>query len=165
MSDILDKISSYNIFNYLLPGTLFAVIGDAYSSYSFIQSDVLIAVFSYYFIGLVISRIGSLLIEPLLKKVGFLKFAEYGNFLAASKVDKKLDELSEANNMYRTLCSLFVFLLVLLAFDALATLYPALKIGAPYVLAVGLLVLFFFSYRKQTDYIVKRVNATGEKQQ
>ena len=164
MSDILDKISSYNIFNYLLPGTLFAIIADTYSSYSFIQDNVLVAVFAYYFIGLVISRMGSLLIEPLLKKVGFLKFAEYSQFVAASKVDKKLDELSEVNNMYRTLCSLFVFLLGLIAFDALAAIYPTLKIGAPYAVAVGLLVLFVFSYRKQTDYIVKRVNAASDDQ-
>ena len=159
MSDILDKISSYNIFNYLLPGTMFAVIGDTYTSYSFIQEDVFVAVFAYYFIGLVISRIGSLLIEPLLNKVGFLKFVEYSKFVEASKVDKKLDDLSEINNVYRTLCSLFVFLLILIAFDALAAIYPWLRLGAPYAAAVGLLLLFVFSYRKQTDYVVKRVKS------
>lgn len=28
MSDVLDELSSYNIFNYLLPGTLFAAAGS-----------------------------------------------------------------------------------------------------------------------------------------
>lgn len=111
MNEIFDKISSYNIFNYLLPGTLFAAISDEYSSYSFIQDDVLLGVFYYYFIGLVISRVGSLVIEPFLKKIGFLKFTEYEKFLTASQVDEKLDELSEANNMYRTMCSLFILFL------------------------------------------------------
>ena len=69
MSEILDKLSSYNIFNYLLPGTLFAVAGDAFTSYSFVQKDVLVAVFAYYFMGLVISRIGSLMIEPFLASI------------------------------------------------------------------------------------------------
>ena len=164
MSEILNKISSYNIFNYLLPGTLFAVIGEVYSSYSFVQKDVIVAIFFYYFIGLVISRIGSLLIEPVLKRVGFLKFAEYSQFIAASKIDKKVDELSEANNMYRTLCSLFVMLLVLIAFDALASVYPMLKVGVPYAVAVILLALFVFSYRKQTDYVVQRVKAACDDQ-
>ena len=162
MNDILDKISSYNIFNYLLPGTLFAVISDAYSSYSFVQDDVFVGVFAYYFIGLVISRIGSLVIEPLLKKSGFLKFADYDKFLAASKVDKKLDELSEANNMYRTMCSLFIFVLGLLVFDAVASEVPYLRDGAPYVVVVILLILFIFSYRKQTRYIVQRVNGASD---
>lgn len=165
MSDILDKISSYNIFNYLLPGTLFAVTADRYSSYSFIHDNALVAVFLYYFIGLVISRFGSLLIEPLLKKIGFLTFAEYSKFVSVSKVDKKLDELSEANNMYRTLCSLFLSLLVLMAFDWLAGIYSVLRISAPYAVVVGLLVLFLFSYRKQTNYITKRVNSINKNKQ
>lgn len=160
MNGIFDKISSYNILNYLLPGTLFAVMCDAYSSYSFVQDDIFVGVFAYYFIGLVISRVGSLVIEPLLKKVGFLKFADYDKFLAASKVDQKLDELSEANNMYRTLCSLFVFVLGFLIFDAIAGTVPYMRDVAPYVVAVILLVLFVFSYRKQTRYIVERVNRT-----
>lgn len=162
MTDILDKISSYNIFNYLLPGALFAVISDAYSSYSFVQDDIFVGIFTYYFIGLVISRIGSLVIEPVLKKTGFLKFADYDKFLAASKVDAKLDELSEANNMYRTMCSLFIFVLGLLVFDAVADYVPYLRDGAPYVVALVLLVLFVFSYRKQTGYIVKRVNRASD---
>lgn len=162
MNEIFDKISSYNIFNYLLPGTLFAAISDEYSSYSFIQDDVLLGVFYYYFIGLVISRVGSLVIEPFLKKIGFLKFTEYEKFLTASQVDEKLDELSEANNMYRTMCSLFIFVLGILVFDAVASSTPYLRDGAPYVVAVVLLFLFIFSYRKQTRYIVKRVNRANE---
>jgi hypothetical protein len=63
MSEILDKPSSYNIFNYLLPGALFAAAGDAFISYSFAQKDVLLAVFTYYLMGSLISRIGSLIIE------------------------------------------------------------------------------------------------------
>ena len=157
MKDIIEKISTYNFFNYLLPGTLFAAIGDAYSSYNLIQDDILIAVFAYYFMGLVISRIGSLFLEPFLKKLGFIKFAEYREFVAASKIDNKIDELSEANNMYRTLCSLFIVLLILITFDALANAYPILSVCAPYAVVVVLLILFVFSYRKQTDYVVKRI--------
>lgn len=159
MSDILDKISSYNIFNYLLPGSLFAIVADTYSSYSLIQEDVLIGIFAYYFVGLVISRIGSLAIEPLLAKVGFLKYADYRDFVSASKADKKIDLLVEVNNMYRTLLSLFVVLILFLLFDRLATGYPTLRTLSPYVGLLGLVGLFLFSYRKQTDYIVKRVDA------
>ena len=162
MDEILNKISSYNIFNYLLPGTLFAVIGDKYSSYVFIQNDILVAVFTYYFMGLVISRIGSLLVEPALKIMRFVKFAEYSDFVSASKDDKKLDILSETNNMYRTLFSLFVSLLALIGFDTLALKYPILSISAPYALFVALLVLFLFSYRKQTEYIIRRIKSAGD---
>jgi len=103
MKDILSKLSSYNLFNYLLPGIIFVVLATKVTHYSFIQQDILIGAFLYYFIGLVISRLGSLVIEPLLKCLLFLQFADYKDFLAASKKDEKIELLSEVNNTYRTL--------------------------------------------------------------
>ena len=47
---------------------MFSVLGDALTSFKFIQSDIVIGAFYYYFVGLIISRIGSLAIEPILKK-------------------------------------------------------------------------------------------------
>jgi len=161
MADIINKLSSYNIFNNLLPGTLFAGIGSQISSYSFVETNLLIAPFLYYFYGLVISRIGSLVIEPLLKKLGFLKFASYENYVAASHEDASLDRLSEVNNMYRTLCSLLLFLCAVPIFDCINQAYPAIGSAAPYFGGLGLLVLFLFSYRKQTNYISKRVSANA----
>ena len=164
MDEILQKLSSYNIFNYLLPGTLFAVVGETYSSFRLVQDDLLIAVFFYYFLGLVISRIGSLLIEPFLKAIRFVEFADYTDFVAASKIDKKLDVLSEANNMYRTLISLFTLLIILSVVDLLSQWWPTLRVGVPYALLPALLVLFLFSYRKQTNYVVKRVTTERDNQ-
>ena len=107
MKELLDKISSYNIFNYLFPGIVFVVILSKISSYNLVQSDIITGAFLYYFIGLIVSRVGSLFIEPFLKWLRFLKFSDYSKFVAASKVDSKIELFSEVNNMYRTLCSLF----------------------------------------------------------
>lgn len=68
MKDLLDKISSYNLFNYLFPGILFAVISKEFTSYSLLQDNLIVGAFIYYFIGLVVSRFGSLVIEPASKK-------------------------------------------------------------------------------------------------
>ena len=46
MSDLLDKLSSCNIFSYLLPGTLFAAAGSAYTSFSFTFDNLFIAGFA-----------------------------------------------------------------------------------------------------------------------
>lgn len=158
MSEILDKISSYNIFNYLLPGILFAVMADTLTTYSLIQEDIFVGIFVYYFIGLVLSRVGSLVIEPILKKIKFVKFAPYDDYVKASKEDALIETLSETNNTLRTMCSLFVFMLGLLILDGIASSNPTVAESAPYVVAVLLLVLFLFSYRKQTKYIFDRVN-------
>ncbi len=157
MKDILDKLSSYNIFNYLLPGVLFAALVTNISSYRIIQNNVVTGVFIYYFLGLVISRVGSLLVEPFLKKIGFLNFARYEDFVAASAHDPKIEVLSEANNMYRTFCSLFLMVAVVVGYDNLSTQYPILSSLGPYFLLTLLLALFLFSYQKQTRYITKRV--------
>lgn len=157
MKDILEKISSYNIFNYLLPGVLFAALVTNISSYKIIQNDIVTGAFIYYFLGLVISRIGSLLVEPFLKKTGFLSFARYEDFIVASTHDPKIEVLSEANNMYRTFCSLFLMVAAVVGYDNLSIKYPSLSSLGPYFLLALLLALFLFSYRKQTRYITKRV--------
>ena len=159
MKELIEKISSYNLFNYLLPGILFVVATNSLTSYSFIQEDILIGFFVYYFIGLVISRFGSLVIEPILKKILFLKFADYKDFVSASKKDSKINIFSEENNMYRTFCSMFVLLILLKLYHFTILKFPALEQLAIYLLIVVLLLMFLFSYRKQTQYITKRINA------
>ena len=161
MKDLLDKISSYNLFNYLFPGILFAVISSKITSYPFLFDNLIIGAFIYYFIGLTISRFGSLVIEPLLRKTHFLKFADYNKFILASKKDDKIELLSEGNNTYRTLCSMLVLLLLLKLYEFIELVFPILKLWDTYILIVLLLILFLFSYRKQTNYITKRINSSG----
>ncbi len=164
MDGLLDKISSYNIFNYLLPGSLFAVMADAVTDYCFIQQNTIVGLFLYYFIGLVVSRIGSLVVEPILKAVGFVTFVDYRRFIEASKTDPKIDVHSETNNMYRTLAALFLLLLIVILFDRFASLLPWLVDGSPYIAGVALLAIFLFAYRKQSIYLGRRVNdAVGRK--
>ena len=163
MSDLIDKLSSYNIFNYLLPGTLFAGAGSAFTSFNFTFENLFIAGFAYYFFGLVISRVGSLLIEPLLKAVGFLKFADYSEYVKACQDDKTIEQLSETNNMYRTLVSLFLFLGGLFLVEAVITTYPGAAGPLKFVAYIGLSILFLFSYRKQTRYVTNRVAAVRDK--
>ena len=158
MDHFLDKLSSYNLFNYLLPGVLFAVLVGKVTPYHFLQSDILIGVFVYYFIGLVISRAGSLFIEPFLKKLKFLKFAPYSEFVIASKKDEKIELFSESNNMYRTLCAMCGLLFVLRFYRLIEVRYFLQGYGI-YVLSVALLLMFLFAYRKQTNYITKRIKA------
>lgn len=163
MKELIEKISSYNIFNYLLPGTLFAVAVNSLTLYSFIQKDIFIGFFVYYFIGLVISRFGSLVIEPILRKISFLKFADYKDFVSASKKDSQINIFSEENNMYRTFCSMFVLLIVLKLYYFVSLKFQILERLDLYFLIVLLLLMFLFAYRKQTQYITKRINAVLSK--
>lgn len=159
MKEFLDKLSTYNIFNYLFPGVLFVVILSKISNYNLLQEDIITGAFLYYFIGLIVSRVGSLFIEPFLKWIKFLKFSDYKKFISASKEDSKIELFSEVNNMYRTLCSLF-FLLSLTKFyeTCLAELSFFENFDSIFIVVL-LLLLFLFSYRKQTKYITKRIES------
>lgn len=160
VKDLLDKLSSYNIFNYLLPGILFAAFVDGLTTLRVLQKDVVVGVFIYYFLGSVVSRVGSLLVEPILKRMKFVQFAPYTAFVKATKVDAKIEILSEQNNMYRTFIALFVSVAAVAAYDKASLAVPFLHVAAPYVCIAGLLVLYMFSYQKQTAYVKKRVEAS-----
>lgn len=157
MKELLDKLTSYNLFNYLLPGVLFGVVINSFTKYTIPLDNVIVGAFVCYFIGLVVSRFGSLIIEPLLKKIGFIKFADYSDFIASSKKDTKIELFSEVNNMYRTLSSLIVLSLLLKFYEFLEKKISGLSEWSLYILLVLLLTMFLLSYRKQTKYISKRI--------
>lgn len=159
MKELLDKLSTYNIFNYLFPGVLFAVILSKISNYNLLQEDIITGVFLYYFTGLIVSRVGSLFIEPFLKWIKFLKFSDYKKFVSASKEDSKIELFSEINNMYRTLCSLFFLLSLTKIYETYLAELKFFKNNDTILIVGLLLLLFLFSYRKQTKYITKRVES------
>jgi hypothetical protein len=164
MKDLLDKLSSYNLFNYLLPGVVFAAISSQTTKYFLVQSDIVTGIFLYYFMGLIISRFGSLIIEPFLEWISFLRFSEYSDFISASKKDAKIELLSEVNNTYRTICSLLILLLLAKVYEVLEANFPLLERWNSFLLIFLLLIIFVFSYRKQTNYITRRIKANQQKE-
>ncbi|KGN92626.1 hypothetical protein HQ46_00065 [Porphyromonas gulae] len=151
MGEILQKLSSYNIFNYLLPGIVFVVLLKWCANINLIVDEVLLGMFLYYFVGMVISRIGSILIEPLLRCTKIIQFSDYPRFVRASKLDNKIELLSEVNNTYRTIISMIIVLIVVLICIKSAACHLMIALG-------GSLLLFVLSYRKQTSFITQRVD-------
>ena len=158
MQEFLDKITSYNLFNNLLPGVIFSVLINQIAQIDLIGDDIFVSFFVCYFTGLVIGRFGSLIVEPILKKIGFLKFATYEAFVTASMLDNKIEILSETNNIYRSISSTLILILLIEAFIKLSSLWPLLLHYRIAILISLLLIIFLFSYRKQTQYIKSRIN-------
>lgn len=158
---IIEKISKYNLFNYLLPGFIFIIFISKTTKFDLIEllnENIIIILFLAYFTGTIISRFGSLIVEPVLKKIKFIKIAGYPKYLEALKKDNKLDDLSAENNTYRTYTSLF-FIILLLHLAIFILKYFSLQINnLGIILPVFLFALFLFSYKKQTSYIENRVN-------
>lgn len=167
MKEIIDKISSYNLFNYLFPGIVFVLFLREITNYDLVQENNFLGAVLYYFIGLVISRFGSLLIGKVLqsKRLKFIKFADYSEYVSACDKDQKIELFSEVNNMYRTLISVFSLLLLSKLYQKISLWLEFTEDTSYILLIVALLLLFVFSYRKQTGFVVKRVASRNENNQ
>lgn len=174
LKTIMTKLSSYNIFNYLFPGALFCLLSKyCIIGYDLFNSSWIENIIICYFVGMVLSRIGSLLVEPILKsisyknkrtnqKVRLLNCATYSDFKKAREQDNTIDVFSEVNNMYRTLIATFFVLIVLKIFISLfggQNFQTIINCSDTvlYILFLALIILFVFSYAKQTKYIAESV--------
>lgn len=155
MDKLIEKIDSYNIFNYFVPG---AVVFEFIRVYlSLPQSnDILSRLLLYYLTGLTVSRIGSLVLEPIFKLIRLVKHSDYSAYVRACANDKKIELFVEIANMYRTI---YVGALVCLGstFIVIRSESSDMSIVQVRLILLGVAILFFLSYRKQSGYINKRV--------
>lgn len=163
MDKIIDKLSAYNIFTNLFPGVIYCFLADKLFGIPLIQDDLVVAAFLYYFCGMVISRVSSVVLEPLLKKVHFVMFADYKKYVAALAKDEQIGALLETSNAYRSVVALLVCALATGGWVASVSVFPSIETHAYYILLLCLLVLFLFAYRKQTQYIVARIQLQKDK--
>ncbi len=157
LTRLLDKISSYDFLNYLLPGSIFCVLLKHLVGYDIIAFSMIENFLICYFVGLVISRFGSLVIKEVMKKVGFFVEVNYKDFLAAEKVDPKLIVLNAVNNMFCSFASAMFLLLLAYLVKYIAIIATIVTNHLGVIVVLLLLVLFLFSVRKQTAFIKRRV--------
>lgn len=156
---IFNKISSYNILNYLIPGTVLCLLLECLLEWNFLKfGNWYEAGIVFYFVGMVNSRIGSLVVEPILKKFWGSKFCGYRDYVVAEKSDSVIAKLNMENNVFRSFISVSFVLLVAMGWDALIGACPELQSCGKVLIVVGLLILFVCAYLKQVGYISRRVN-------
>lgn len=170
---VVDKISSYNIFNNFFPGIIFCYIIEKTTVFSIANGEFLENLFIYYLVGMILSRIGSIFIEKFLKKLQiknrktkdkepFLKFAPYEKYIEASETQPTLQSLSESNNTYRTMSAVFITVIIVklyewLVYDLIQQWFEISEEIIFFAVCLGIVMLFIFSYKKQTYYISSRV--------
>ena len=159
---VIEKISAYNLLNYLLPGAVFAAAFGHVSTRTILTGNIVVDLVVMYFLGMVLSRLGSIVIEPLFKWLRIVRYAPYAAYLEAEKTDSKLATLTQENNTYRTFTAVFLLLVVAKAIFFFQRKFPNANLHLDWAWPVALFLLFAVSFRKQTAYIRKR--ATGGKE-
>lgn len=159
MDKLLDKLSSYNLFNYLIPGLVFGGIFVELDFFEFPTKNVFADLVAAYALGLLISRLGSLLVEPLFKYFKIIEFSDYPDYVYACDNDEKIEIFVEQTNSYRTFLAGFLLILASYPTVVLADHLNLSSNARSVSLLVAGLLICIWSYKKQSDYVSKRVNA------
>ncbi len=162
MDKLLDKISKYHLINYIIPGVFAVYLSRSLNEVDLLTKDLFLDVVFVYIMGLICSRIGSLVVEPILKWIGFVKFSDYKDYLSAEKKDPKLSDLVIDDNLYRTVVGSILFILLQFIFLWLCEKCTLIKDLSSIIVLTVLLLLFVFSYKKQSSYIKQRVEKYKE---
>lgn len=158
LAAFLGRISNYNILNNLIPGAILCVLLKYLVGYDFMGVGTLELLVIFYFVGMVNGRIGSLIIEWFLKKTHLVTFRDHKSFVAAEQKDKKIVYLSETNNMYRSMISVAFTALIVKLYHIGVDMQWEWGNVTEWVFLVAMLVLFALAYRKQTNYIISRID-------
>ena len=115
----------------------------------------------YYFMGLIINRMSSLVVKPILKRCKFIYETPYSDYTKAVKIDSKIDTLSETNNFFRALLTSCILLILIAILQISVCKIKWFSSNWKWLFLIFLLLLFLFAYRKQTKYICKRTEAVN----
>ena len=162
LTKLIEKLSSYQILNYLIPGSVFCVLLKHLVGYDIIHFSMVENVIMCYFVRMVNSRLGSLILYPILNKTKFIKEAEYPDFVAAEKKDSKVTILSDINNVFRSFANVMLLLLCALGIKNIDCISNFVTGNINWIAIITLFILFLFSVRKQTKFVRDRVEANKE---
>ena len=163
MEKIVNKMESYHIFTFIIPGTLFLLLCKLVCGINIDENNLIMLLFMSYFVGIIISRIGSLIVGNILNYVFNVKLENYDNYISAEKKDEKIWILMKDGNMFRNLCTMTIIVLIIKIIMML-NLHKLLGNDALFLMAIILLiVLFSLSYVKQEKMIISRVKKASKR--
>ena len=156
MEAFLKLFNQYDIRVNFIPGfTVYFLL--KMNGFDFMTNSELEKVILCYVMGIIVSRLGSILVEYSCKKIGCIKFEPYKLYMAASEKNGRIEVLSETNNLYRSMVA--VFLVDLLYLLSVCDIDMG-KLAIP----VAGVILFLMSYVKQTKYISENIVNTIKKE-
>ncbi len=159
MEKFLEKISNYHLFNYLFPGVIFIITSDYILKTNIYNDNLLYLFFISYFIGIIISRLGSVVTANILYKFTREKGESYKDYIVSCQKDDKIEVLMQDKNMYRNLCTMLILLLVL-KLSSMLKVYFEINNDWKSIIGLGLLIILFaISFLKQNKYISSRIRA------
>ena len=151
---VAEKLSSYRFFNFIIPGAVFLGFLKYHSVSIKVDTNIWWFLLASYFCGILISRVGSILIEEPLKFINIIQGYDVKTYIRKQKEDSLVGIMLELANTYRTVCALFSLLLAYTIFT-----FPwncsTIKIV---LVELFFIVLFLLSFCKQYRYFIKSLS-------
>ena len=165
MEKVFEQLSAYEVLNNFLPGAFFCILFRWQTGVGYEVNDTVTEILVFYFVGMIISRVGSLLLEPLCKKLRFVEKESYEDYIEASKRDPKIETLSTKNNMYRTFTATVFLCGIAWAVQCITEKTAVLRAVTIAGGWIALFMLLLAAYRKQNDFVCKRIRACSKKEE
>lgn len=154
MEKIIEKIESYHFLNYLLPGTIFCMLlSNTWEIQMFENISIVESIILHYFIGIILSRISSTMLTPIIKKTKFITYIAYEQYIEAAKRDSKIELFQRESNQYRV----YIVVFILLFFIEVVQCIRTVTFNWNLVVFAFLVILFLLSYKNQVEGIIQRV--------
>jgi hypothetical protein len=151
-----ENFSAYDFVNNFIPGAIFGVLVSEFSKFNFLYADSIVSGAVFFSIGIVLSRIGSLVVGPFLDIFNSETQNSYEEYVDAASKDAKIDKLSETRNMYRCIVTALIAssIFIVLYFEKSEVVTPT-QLTLAFLFCI---ILFSYAYLKQGKYIEKRIN-------
>lgn len=162
MGKFIEKLDSYELMTSLLPGAFFCITFTIFCGIEFPIENILEEIVVYYFMGLIINRIGSIIVKPFLLKIKVIKEVAYDEYVNAEKKDSKIKVLMETCNYYRSMLTSCLLLLIMKCVFWYPFNISWFQENWRGILLLGLIALFLATYRKQINFVCKRVNISNQ---
>lgn len=157
MESILQNISEYRLLNNLIPGGFFVGALSWAAGWASSEVNFIFIIAISYVAGVVLSRLGSLIVEPVAKKVFKLEFAPYDEYCQAEKRYPKLASMNTENSTFRTFVAMSACLLLGAPIIGLFGMGDGRALSLLVIASALAVAIFMLAYIKQTNYIVGRV--------
>lgn len=155
VSSLFNKLSAYNLLSLMLPGaSSLGIMKFLFAIDIKVDENIWWFLLASYVVGIVISRMGSLLIEELIKKLGIIEDYQVSDYILRRKEDDFVETLLSFANLYRSFCILSICFLIITLIKG----YNFCTYWHYYTLELCLGILFGCSFCKQYRYFIESIS-------
>lgn len=159
MENLVNSISKYQLAINLIPGYIFAILLQRYAHIVLLEGDVLQDAFVSYFFGLIIGRIGSIVVERLMDRYNktYKHAPKYNDKVKAERIDPKIEILDRQCTIYRNCCAGCCCVIIGIFINCIfgdGSFYSSAKYILTFLILTILLVM---AMDKQCNYVNKRI--------